>query len=61
MAPQTNCFDENELCNIKYSGLDTRKAYTDDFMDIEQYPVYMIVLIFGKSMITMQLRITINI
>ena len=40
MGPMTGYFDNDDICNIKYCGLDTRKAYTGDFMDIEYYPVY---------------------
>ena len=40
MGPMTGYFDNDDICNIKYCGLDTRKAYTGDFMDIEFYPVY---------------------
>jgi hypothetical protein len=40
MRPLTGIF--NGKCNKErtYTGLDTRKAYTSDFIDIENYPVY---------------------
>ena len=40
MKPMTGYFDINTVCNELYTGVDTRKAYTSDFMDIEMYPVY---------------------
>jgi hypothetical protein len=37
----TGYFDnKDDCCNIKYSGLDTRKAYTANFMEIEMYPIF---------------------
>jgi hypothetical protein len=36
----TGYFDNDDCCNIKYSGLDSRKAYTADFMEIEMYPIF---------------------
>ena len=40
IRPMVGYFNNNTVCNIKYNGLDTRKAYTSDFMDIEFYPVF---------------------
>ena len=40
IGPMTGYFNNNDVCNIKYSGLDTRKAYTDDFKSIEMYPIF---------------------
>lgn len=37
IGPMTGCFN---IGSGSYTGLDTRKAYTSDFMDIEMYPVY---------------------
>lgn len=40
MKPMTGYFDNDTICNELYTGVDTRKAYTGDFMDIEMFPVY---------------------
>ena len=40
MVPQTGYFSDDDVCNDKYNGIDSRKAYTSDLYDIEYYPVY---------------------
>ena len=40
MNPMCGHFSNDDVCNILYNGIDSRKAYTSDFMDIEYYPVY---------------------
>lgn len=40
MRPMTGYFDIKTPCNKLCMGIDTRKAYTGDFMDIEKFPVY---------------------
>jgi len=40
IAPMCGHFSNDDVCNIVYNGIDSRKAYTSDFMDIEYYPVY---------------------
>lgn len=40
IRPMCGNFSNDDVCNIKYNGIDSRKAYTSDFMDIEYYPVY---------------------
>lgn len=40
MCPMTGYFDNDDICNDKYNGLDSRKAYTSDLYDMEYYPVY---------------------
>lgn len=40
MRPQTGFFKYETPCNELCIGVDTRKAYTADFMDIKFYPVY---------------------
>jgi hypothetical protein len=40
MRPMCGYFDKNDAVNVTYSGVDTRKAYTSDFMSIKYIPVY---------------------
>lgn len=40
MRPMCGHFSNDDAINITYSGVDSRKAYTSDFMDIKFYPVY---------------------
>lgn len=40
MMPMTGYFDDDDICNDKYNGLDSRKAYTSDLYDLEYYPIY---------------------
>lgn len=41
IGPLCGYFSDDDTCNVdEYIGLDSRKAYTSDFIDIEYYPVY---------------------
>jgi hypothetical protein len=38
-SPMRKRFNTIDTRNLNLVGLDSRKAYTSDFMDIKQYPV----------------------
>ncbi len=40
IGPMSGCFKPNIDTTKTYIGIDSRKAYTSDFMDIKQYPVF---------------------
>jgi hypothetical protein len=40
MGPMCGTFSDKNVCNVDYIGVDSRKAYTSDFMDIKFYPVF---------------------
>jgi hypothetical protein len=41
IRPCTGYFDEKNIdSDLRYNGLDCRKAYTSDFLDMEHFPVY---------------------
>ena len=48
MGPMTGYFDNDDICTIKYSGLDTRKAYTS--LWILKCIQFLITLMCGKTM-----------